>query len=161
MGADSSQGPGWYQATDGRWYPPQVVEAPKKPVYKRVWFWILIVFALGIGGCATVVSTAGVAIDKAATTNHTVVYSVTGNGTADITYDSFTNGNSGTSQVNGATIPWSKTQNGSGLFNLYSLSATVASGSSVTCTITVDGKQVSTHTSSGEFASADCSGSAS
>ncbi len=160
MGADSPQGPGWYQATDGRWYPPQIVEAPKKPVYKRVWFWLLVVFALGIGGCVTIVTTAGVAINKAATANHTVFYSVTGDGTADVTYDSFTNGNSGTSQVTGATLPWTKTETGSGLFNIYSLAATVSTGSSVTCTITVDGKQISTHTSTGQFANVDCTGTA-
>lgn len=155
--------PGWWRATDGNWYPPQAPpgQAPKKPVYKRVWFWLLVIVALGIGGCVTILSVATTAVNKAITTNHTVVYSVTGSGTADITYDSFTNGNSGSAQDNGAALPWSKTVNGSGIFNVYSLSAQAQTGTSISCTITVDGKQVANHTSTGQYAVVACSGSAS
>jgi hypothetical protein len=135
--------------------------APKqKKFYTRVWFWLLVIVALGLGGCITLVSVASVAVNKANTTKHTVVYSVTGSGTADITYDSFTNGNSGTSQDTGAAIPWSKTITGSGIFNVYSLTATLSSGGTVTCSITVDGKQLASHTSTGQFASVDCAASA-
>ncbi|MCL4445701.1 MAG: MmpS family protein [Actinobacteria bacterium] len=132
----------------------------KKKFYTRVWFWLLVIVALGFGGCITVISVASVAVNKASTAKHTVVYSVTGSGTADITYDSFTNGNSGTSQDSGASIPWSKTITGSGLFNIYSLNATLSNGGTVTCSITVDGKQLSSHTSTGQFAYADCTASA-
>jgi len=59
---------------------------PKKKFYTRVWFWLLVVFALGIGGCITIVSVVTVAVNKAISTNHTVVYLVTGSGTADISY---------------------------------------------------------------------------
>src|SRR5664280_760081 len=134
-GADTPLGPGWWQATDGKWYPPQPgfpgQVAPKKPVYKRVWFWLLVVLA-----------------------------SVTGSGTADINWDTFAYGNSGSSQDSGAALPWTKTVTGSGLFNIYSVTAQLQSGTSVTCSITVDGRQVSTHTSTGQFAIADCTGSA-
>ena len=45
IGADAPQGPAWYQATDGKFYPPQFgvagIPPAKKPVYKRVWFWLL------------------------------------------------------------------------------------------------------------------------
>ena len=157
-------GPGWWQATDGKWYPPQPGVpgqlAPKKPVYTRVWFWLLVVLALLIGGCVSIVGLAGVAINKAATTKHTVVYSVTGSGTADINWDTFSNGNRGSSQESGASLPWTKTVTGSGLFNIYSLTAQLQSGTSVTCAITVDGTPVSTHTSTGQFSIADCTGSA-
>jgi len=162
-GADTPLGPGWWQATDGKWYPPQPgfpgQVAPKKPVYKRVWFWLLVVLALVIGGCVSILSLAGVAINKAATTKHTVVYSVTGSGTADINWDTFAYGNSGSSQDSGAALPWTKTVTGSGLFNIYSVTAQLQSGTSVTCSITVDGKLVSTHSSTGQFAIADCTGS--
>jgi hypothetical protein len=31
-GADSSQGPGWWQASDGKWYPPEQTPAASPPV---------------------------------------------------------------------------------------------------------------------------------
>jgi hypothetical protein len=93
---------------------------------------------------------------------HTIVYTVTGTGTADITYDAFDNGNSGGAQDNGATLPWTKTITGSGLFNAYSVDATLGiNGGTVSCTVSIDGKQVASHTSTGQFATVDCIGSAS
>ncbi len=89
--SDTSQGPNWWQASDGKWYPPQPqqppADRPKKKFYTRVWFWILVVFALGVGGCSAILAGGTAAIDHAAHVNHTVVYSVTGSGQAnDITY---------------------------------------------------------------------------
>jgi hypothetical protein len=153
--SDISQGPGWWQAADGKWYPPQPT-APKKRFYARVWFWLLVIVALGFAGCIAVVGSATNAINKADTTKHTVVYAVTGDGSADITYDTFTNGNSGSSQVSGAPLPWTKTITGSGLFSIYGVSADIESGTTATCTITVDGKVVAHNTATGQFASADC-----
>jgi hypothetical protein len=155
--------PGYWQGTDGNWYPPQAGmpvghQAPKKKVYKRVWFWILIIVALGFGGCITIVSVASVAVNKAATTVHTATYSVTGNGVADINYDSLTNGNVGSSSANGSTLPWAKTVRGSGLITIFSVDAILTSGTTVTCTITVDGKVVESHSSTGQFASVSCVG---
>ena len=31
-GADTPQGPGWWQASDGRWYAPEQVPSPQSPV---------------------------------------------------------------------------------------------------------------------------------
>ncbi len=31
--SDASQGPGWWQATDGKWYPPAPPAPPAPPVY--------------------------------------------------------------------------------------------------------------------------------
>ena len=31
--SDTSQGPGWWQATDGKWYPPAPPAPPSPPVY--------------------------------------------------------------------------------------------------------------------------------
>ena len=128
----------------------------KKSFYKRVWFWLVLsVFAL-FAGCSAVVAGGSAAINKANNVKHTVVYTVTGNGTADITYSTFDNGNSGTAQVTGATLPWTKTITSTGIFAGYDVSGSVDTGSSVTCSITVDGKNTAQQTSTGQYASADC-----
>ena len=31
--SDASQGPGWWQASDGRWYPPSAQPGPARPTY--------------------------------------------------------------------------------------------------------------------------------
>ncbi len=135
-------------------------QAPKKPVYKRVWFWILIVLAVGISGCSALVFGAGVAVNHAAHVNHTVVYSVTGTGQAnDITYATIQEGSgqNGTSQVTNVNLPWSKTITASGLFTAFDVTATVGqAGGTVTCTISEDGTRLATNTASGAFASANC-----
>ena len=170
VGADAPMGPGWWQATDGRWYPPQpgaypagpnqYPAGPKKPVYKRVWFWLLVVLALGIGGCVTIVSVASVAVDHAAHINHTVVYTVSGTGSASsITYSTFQEGNgqNGENQLTDVSLPWSKTITASGLLTAFDVTAAVgAGGGSLTCTITEDGKQIATGSASGAFTIASC-----
>jgi hypothetical protein len=174
--SDTSQGEGWWLASDGKWYPPQsatyvappppqtaYLQPPKKPLRKRVWFWLLLIVIVFAGGCTAIVIGAGTAVDHAAHVNHTIVYSVTGTGTAnDVTYDTLQEGNgqSGEAQETNVTLPWTKTIHASGLVRVYSLGATVgSSGGSVTCSITEDGKLVSHNTAVGAFASAQCSGS--
>lgn len=147
---------GYWQAPDGQWYPPQ----PKKKIYTRVWFWLLVVVALGFGGCVALIAGGTAAVNHAAHVNHTIVYSVTGSGQAnDITYDTLQEGNgqNGTAQETDVNLPWTKTINASGLFTVFDVTATVgSSGGSLTCTITEDGKQIATNSASGAFASADC-----
>src|SRR5665213_1755411 len=122
----TAQGPGWWMASDGKFYPPEQMptaqrpaEPPKKKFYKRVWFWLLIAVVVLFGGCTAILVGAGKAVTDANNKQHTVVYSVTGDGTADLTFDTFSNGNSGTSQSTGQSLPWSKTIVASGLFNIY------------------------------------------
>ena len=164
---DVAQGPGWWQASDGKWYPTQAPPPPgkpTKPIYKRVWFWVLLVIVVFFGGCVAIVAGTSKAVHDANTAKHTIIYSVTGStGTiATVTYSAYDNGNQGTSQLSNQTLPWTKTITGSGLFNDYNLTATVGqNGGSVTCTLTVDGQQKASHTANGAFASANCSGSAS
>ena len=178
--SDTSQGQGWWIASDGKWYPPQPgasVAAPPPPgmppapmaqppakatkkIYKRVWFWLLMGVVVLFGGCIAIVAGGTKAVNDANNQKHTIVYTVTGNGTANITYAAYDNGNTGTSQVGDAPLPWTKTITGSGLFNSYSVIATVGSnGGTVACTLSVDGKKVSSHSASGAYSSADCSGS--
>lgn len=158
--------PGYWQGTDGNWYPPQAgaplgYQAPKKPVYKRVWFWILIVLAVGISGCSALLFGAGIAVDHASHVKHTVIYSVTGSGQAnDITYATLQEGSgqNGEAQVTNVNLPWSKTIVVSGLFTAFDVTATVGSGGgTLICTITEDGRQLAGNSATGAFASADCS----
>lgn len=163
-GSDSPLGPGWWQATDGRWYPPrpgyQGAGDVRKPLHKRVWFWLLVVVALGFGGCVAAVSVAGVAVDHLAHQRHTIVYSVTGTGQGTvITYDTLQEGNGqdGDAQVTAAALPWSRTISASGLIDIYHVTAVVGvGGGSVTCTITDNGAEVAVDTATGALRSANC-----
>ncbi len=127
-----------------------------------MWFWLLMALVLFFGGCVAIVAGTGKAINDANTQKHTIVYSVTGSGTADINYDAFDNGkNNGSSSITNVPLPWTKTITGSGLFNSYSVGAYLkSSGGTVSCTLSIDGKQVSSHTSSGAYGSVSCRGNA-
>ncbi len=164
--ADTSQGAGWWQATDGKFYPPEqnpMVAPPpvKKKVYKRVWFWLLVVVAVGIGGCTALIAGGTAAVDHAAHQTHTIVYSVTGTGQAtDITYDTIQQGSgqNGESQLANVNLPWTMTIKASGLITSYTVSGTIGqNGGTLTCRITEDGRQLATNTASGAFATASCS----
>jgi len=162
LAADVAPAPGYWRGTDGNWYPPQQTpgEAPKKKFYKRVWFWLLIVVVLGLGGCSAVLIGGGVAIDRAAHVQHTVVYAVTGTSPAsNITYNTLQEGSgqNGESQVSNVALPWTKTISVSGLVTAFDVIASVGEGGgSVTCTIAEDGRQIATNTATGAFSSATC-----
>jgi len=87
----------------------------------------------------------------------TVVYQVTGNST-DATVSYTSTSASGTSESTGVKLPFSKTvTEKQGLIPLYTLTATNGTtGTDVSCSITVDGKVVAHETSSGQFATVDC-----
>lgn len=95
---------------------------------------------------------------------HSVTYDVTGDGTkaTSVTYLTFNDGSSGTSQANDTAVPFHKVVpiKGDTLFStsLFSLVAQSADGNTITCKITVDGKVISTNTSTGPYAVATCSG---
>ena len=124
--SDTSQGEGWWLASDGKWYPPQSAVGvaapppprsaapapmaqkpakPKKKLHQRVWFWVLLVVVLLFGGCIALVAGGTKAVNDANNQKHTIVYTVTGSSTADITYAAFDNGNTGTSQIGNAQLP--------------------------------------------------------
>jgi len=59
----TAQGPGWWMASDGKFYPPEQMptaqrpaEPPKKKFYKRVWFWLLIAVVVLFGGCSALLA---------------------------------------------------------------------------------------------------------
>ena len=158
--SDMSQGPGWFQASDGKWYAPQPPSQPasKKKFYKKVWFWLLVFVVVVFGGCGIVIGSTANSLNKALNEKVSVVYSITGSGTADINYDTITNGNVGSSQITGSAIPWTKTVAGTGAFSIFTLSGTLTEGSTISCAISINGKVVSTNTSSGQYATVSCSG---
>ena len=56
--SDESQGHGWWQASDGKWYPPEAhAEAAPAPPQKkrRIWLWVLVGFFVLLGGCGALV----------------------------------------------------------------------------------------------------------
>jgi hypothetical protein len=81
--SDVSQGPGWWQASDGNWYSPEQApgwsaaasigqEKPKKPIFKKWWFWVIVGFvALAVIGNLTKKPTKNVAVVIATTTTTT------------------------------------------------------------------------------------------
>ena len=152
--SDTSQGPGWWLASDGKWYPPHLAPQPpppqpapqagypaqpypaqdnvrllepKKKFYTRVWFWLLVGVVVLFGGCTATLA-AGVAVfDHAAHERHTIVYTVTGTGPAsNITYSTLQEGSgqNGESQLTNVGLPWSKKIVVSGLFVIADVSVT-------------------------------------
>jgi hypothetical protein len=163
-GTAPAPGVGWWQATDGRWYPPpagSTGDVPgKKPLHRRVWFWVLLIVALGLSGCVAIGSVVGVAVDHVAHQKHTIVYSVTGTGSAtSINYETLQegNGHNGNAHLANIPLPWSRTIVASGLITVYGVQATTGpAGGSATCTITDDGALVSSHTVTGALKSVNC-----
>ncbi len=134
--------------------PPESA-APRQPVYKRGWFWLIVV-VLGIGGISALVFGAGVGLNRAAQANHTVVYSVSGHGRAtSLFYATLQERNEAV--VANVNLPWTKTITVSGPVGISGVGATLGSGGgSVTCTVTQDGHQITTNTASGASATAIC-----
>ena len=89
----------------------------------------------------------------------TIVYDVTGDATnVTITYTTFGD-NLASSSEPAATLPWTKQIEVTGLVKGGSLTVTTGpDGGTVKCTVTIDGKQVSTNSSTGAGAIATCSG---
>jgi hypothetical protein len=94
---------------------------------------------------------------------HTLIYSVTGDSPeADISYTTDITGSMGLSVAPEEPLPFTRTLHGSLgdkelASDVLSLDASgVMPGSTITCTITLDGKTVSTKTSTGEFPSVSC-----
>jgi hypothetical protein len=97
-------------------------------------------------------------VNEEANREVTIVYEVTGDAAnVDVTYVTYSDANATDKQETVAALPWSKEVKTKGLIKEGQLIVTTGeAGGSVTCRITVDGKEVSTKTASGAFAMADC-----
>jgi hypothetical protein len=172
--SDDSQFPGWRQASDGKWYPaesfpsrggdpPQVQrprtdptgasrQLPPKTRNQYTWFWVVaILVVVGLGTGIAVRFSNGTVAKK-----HTIVYSVTGTGRADIQWDPSGSFVGNALRANDVALPWTETIKDQTLGS-YNLGVLLLSGTTVTCTLTIDGHQVSTQSSIGPGAAPACS----
>jgi hypothetical protein len=153
---------GYPQAPQGYAQPPLpagYVLKKKKPIYKRVWVWLLLIIVVII---IAVVASAGKAVNDAVNKQHTVVYNVTGKGTADISYyQSDGSGKDVSITENNQKLPWTKTVTVKGDLSGFVVTATVSDFtktiSNMSCELSVDGKVVSTDKGNNSIVS--CSGS--
>lgn len=130
--------------------------ARKRPIYKRVWFWFLIIVVVI---AVTLITSIANAVDKGVNAAHTVTYDVTSDAsTASVTYTQFNgNGTNGSEQANEAPVPFTKTVQAKGNFSAYSLVAQASpDATTITCKVTVDGKVKSQQTSTGPSAVVTC-----
>jgi hypothetical protein len=139
--------------------PPGYELKKKKRFYKRVWFWLLIIFVAII---AIVIGSIAGAANDAVNSKHTVAYKITGTSTADITYSSYDAGSNTTKSVtvNGARLPWTQTVQVKGSLSGFVVTASpadITKPAALECSLSVDGKVVSTDTGGSSIVS--CSGS--
>lgn len=99
-------------------------------------------------------------VDKQADKEQVVVYEVSGDSAgANVTYSTFSDGGSATSQETLTSLPWRKELTVKGLVSGGTLTVTAGQdGGSVACKITVDGVEKKSATGSGAFSSAICGG---
>ncbi|NUS72111.1 MAG: hypothetical protein HOQ05_01760 [Corynebacteriales bacterium] len=142
-------------------YPPTIPSAV--PPQRKKWPWfvggaaILLLF-LCCCGVAGFFVFAGKEIDDESEEEHEVVYALTGDGdVAAVSYSTDEGGN--IAQETQASLPWRKELTRKGFFRTYTLTAQRDSGGegSLTCTITVDGKELASNTSTGPYAAVVCS----
>jgi hypothetical protein len=147
-------GPGMGQGM-GPGMGPGVGMPPQRSSNKGCWIAAIIVLVLLLGGVATVFFVVKRAADDFTGAQHTVAYSISGTGKeVDISYSE---GSGGTSRVDNATLPWTKTVTTTG-FSIVSLTASNGfdSAGDLTCKITVDGKVVKESSATGKGSSVFC-----
>lgn len=121
-----------------------------------------ILSVLGLIGCifwTVVIGTAVNEVQDELAREVTVTYEVTGDApSASVTYTTFNGENTdGPNSEDLTSLPWKKEFKSSGLIKGGTLMvSTGAEGGSVTCTVTVEGKEPKTATASGPFQMADC-----
>jgi len=114
---------------------------------------IIAVVAIGGGG-----SDDEAPVLRGSGSTNEVIYKVTGTGGATQADMTFTTSASGSiTQENGEKLPWTKTvEFEDEPLNFFSVSAQNRGGGELTCTVTVDGEEVASNTSSGRFAIVSC-----
>jgi hypothetical protein len=120
----------------------------------------LVVSVVGLVVCVLWVAVWGKAVDdvnEEANREAVIVYEVTGDAAGvDITYSTYGDEVS-TNNETAATLPWTKEVRTTGIVKEGQLLVTTGeAGGTVTCKVTVDGKEVATTSASGPFAMATC-----
>lgn len=153
---------GWWQAHDGSWYPPFPQPEPnlgevKSPIYRKAWFWVLMVVVVGMAGCVVTYSAEmGVNSHR----RYAVVYTVNGSGVADITISqpiSFFGSAGDTYQGVTTSLPWTYSETETGIA-LLSVTAIPVTGSSISCSISVNGKVIASESHDQQGSGAYCIG---
>ncbi|TFV62302.1 UNVERIFIED_ORG: hypothetical protein E4P37_17495 [Bacillus sp. AZ43] len=153
-------------------YVPQGYELKKKkPIYTRVWFWILVVVIVAIAATAAngggSDSGGGDGSDGGnASGTVEVTYTLESDAPqVSATYMTLDGGNIGQAQDNNVAPPWSKTlQVEDSFIQSFTLTGQMSpvfdgsspDGTTITCRITVDGEVVAEQTSTGQYAIVSC-----
>jgi hypothetical protein len=121
----------------------------------------LVVSVVGLAICilwAAVWKSAADDVNEEANREAVIVYEITGDApNVDVTYTTFSNENADTKDEKVATLPWSKEVKTKGFVKEGQVIVTTGEqGGSVTCKITVDGKEIESNTASGPFEMATC-----
>ena len=130
--------PGWYPDPSGqpawRWW-DGAAWAPVRPAPRRTPWWLW--FLLGVAALmALILAGAGFGFYDEATRQHTFTYTVTGEGSADVTYN-LAPGVKRT--LRGVELPWTAKVTGSSLFENWVLEAHSPTGARLTCSVALDG----------------------
>lgn len=121
----------------------------------------LVVSVIGLVICilwAVVWKQAADEVNEEANREAVIVYEITGDAAnVDVTYSVFTENDVTTKDETVATLPWSKEVKTKGYVKEGQVIVTTGeAGGTVTCKITVDGKEVETATATGPFEMATC-----
>ena len=117
---------------------------------------VLALSALALTGCA--------AANDEATDEHVVIYSITSDASSStsLTYVIVDGADVSLAQADDATLPWSKTvtiADGAFSNSILRLAGQLgATGSTITCDISVDGTSIASQTSTGPAAAVTCQG---
>lgn len=143
---------------------PETAKKPKKPLYKRAWFWILLILAIAIiygmsqGGKATSGTNPAAAVtstSQAKPAEDKVELRATATGKGSVVW-----GEAGSTHTEDFTKTWSKTITGEEAKKGYTLTVSGDlmgnDSQEVSCTVLVNGVQKSHKTGSGTAGSAMC-----
>lgn len=143
---------------------PETAKKPKKPLYKRAWFWILLILVIAIiygmsqGGKATSgtnPAAVGTSTSQAKPAEDKVELQATATGKGSVIW-----GEAGSTHTEDFTKTWSKTITGEEAKKGYTLTVSGDlmgnDSQEVSCTVLVNGVQKSHKTGSGTAGSAIC-----
>lgn len=129
-----------------------------RPWYKKKRWWLAGFLLLFVALIIIVVASAANTVSTLNSQKQQVVYEISGHGRADVGYSTEHDGNFGQSEDTNAALPWKKSVTVSGLLRAYTLVGQLTGGgSTISCSIYVNGKLATSNSSTGQFASVTCS----